>query len=75
MTKRISGKVVYQNFSGGFWGIVADNGREYRPIHMPNQLKKKGARVNIVIKKVNEEASMFMWGEAVKVISFSTLSI
>lgn len=72
MAKRISGKVVYQNFSGGFWGIVSDSGREYRPIRMPNQLKKKGARVNIVVKKVKEDMSMFMWGEPVKIISFST---
>ncbi len=73
MSKRISGKVVYQNFSGGFWGIVTDSGIEYRPVNFPNQLKKKGVRVDIVIKKVKDEVSMFMWGEPVKIISFSTL--
>ena len=70
--KRISGKVVYQNFSGGFWGIVSDDGKEYRPIHMPNQLKKNGARISVFVKKVKEEVSMFMWGEPVEIIMFST---
>ena len=51
MSKRISGKVVYQNFSGGFWGIITDSGKEYRPVNFPDQLKKKGVRVDIVIKK------------------------
>jgi hypothetical protein len=73
MSKRISGKVVYQNFSGGFWGIITDSGKEYRPVNFPDQLKKKGVRVDIVIKKVKDEVSMFMWGEPVKIISFSTL--
>lgn len=73
MSKRISGKVVYQDFSGGFWGIVSDTGKEYRPVNFPNQLKKKDARVDIVIKKVKDEVSMFMWGEPVEIISFSTL--
>lgn len=72
MAKRISGKVVYETISGGFWGIVGDNGKEYRPIHMPNQLKRKGARVSVVIKNVDEGMSIFMWGEPVKIISFST---
>jgi hypothetical protein len=73
MSKRITGKVAYQSFSGGFWGIVSDSGKEYRPVNFPNQLKKEGARVDIVIKKVENEVSMFMWGEPVKIISFSTL--
>jgi len=72
MAKRISGKVVYQDFSGGFWGIVGDDGNNYRPVEMPNQLKKDGAKVNIVIRKMPDEVSIFMWGQPVKIISFST---
>jgi len=75
MAKRISGKVVYETISGGFWGIVTDSGKEYRPIEMPNQLKKKGARVSVVIKKVDEGMSIFMWGEPVEIISFTTTFI
>lgn len=75
MAKRITGKVVYETISGGFWGIVADNGKEYRPIEMPNQLKSKGARVSVVVKKVDEGMSIFMWGEPVEIISFTTTFI
>ena len=73
MVKRINGKVAYQDFSGGFYGIIADNGTEYRPVNMPEQLKKNGASVSLVVTKAKEEVSMFMWGEAVRIISFHTL--
>ena len=72
MSKRINGKVVYQDFSGGFWGIAGEDGKEYRPIHMPNQLKKKGKRVSVVVREMKDEVSMFMWGVPVEILSFST---
>lgn len=73
MVKRINGKVTYQDFSGGFYGIIGDDGREYRPINMPEQLKKDGAKVSVVLAKASEEVSIFMWGESVKIVSFQTL--
>ncbi len=73
MSKRVLGKVIYHDFSGGFWGIVSDKGIEYRPLNFPIQLKKEGVRVNIVVEDMNDEISMFMWGQPVKIISFSIL--
>ena len=49
MSKRVLGKVIYHDFSGGFWGIVSDKGIEYRPLNFPIQLKKEGVRVDIVV--------------------------
>ena len=73
MAKRISGKIVYQDLGTGFWGIIADNGKEYRPVNMPEQLKRKGAQVSVLIKKTTNQVSMFMWGEAVEIVGFHTL--
>jgi len=73
MSKRVLGKVIYHDFSGGFWGIVSDKGIEYRPLNFPIQLKKEGVRVDIVVEYMNDEISMFMWGQPVKIISFSIL--
>lgn len=69
---RITGKVVYQNLNGGFWGIVANNGNEYLPINMPEQLKKEGATVAVQLQEV-DMMSMYMWGTTVRIISFHTL--
>ena len=74
MSKSISGTVVYQNLGTGMWGIEGDDGQQYRPINMPEQIKYEGAKVRVIIKKVEEAASVFMWGTPVRVVSFHTLS-
>ncbi len=71
--KSVSGKVAYQQLGGGFWGIIGDDGQEYRPVNMPNQLKYEGHRVKVKVVPVEEEMSIFMWGQTVKVISFETM--
>jgi len=69
----ITGKVVYQNIGMGCWGIVANNGKEYRPVNMPEQLKTEGAKVTVSARTVMESVSMFMWGTPVKITSFETI--
>ena len=69
----ITGKVVYQNIGMGCWGIVANNGKEYRPVNMPEQLKTEGAKVTVSARAVTETVSMFMWGTPVKITSFETI--
>lgn len=75
MKKQITGKVVYQNLGMGFWGIVGNDGNEWLPINMPEQLKNEGAKVTVVIKTIDDHMSMHMWGTAVKIISFQTLMV
>ncbi len=69
--KTITGKVTYQNLGTGFWGIIDSNGNEWRPVNMPEQLKRAGKKVTVRIKEV-DDMSIFMWGTAVRVLSFST---
>ena len=71
---KIRGKVVYQNLGTGFWGIITDDGAEYLPLNMPEQLKSVGAKVSCTAREIDEDASMFMWGVPVKIISFETIS-
>ena len=65
--------MVYQNLGMGCWGIVDSRGKEFRPINMPEQLKTVGAEVEVVARDANEDVSMIMWGEPVRILSFSTL--
>ena len=71
---KIRGTVTYQNLGTGFWGIVGDNGSDYRPLNMPEQLKTIGAKVSCTAREIDEEMSIFMWGVPVKIISFETIS-
>ena len=70
----ISGTIVYKNIGPGCWGIEANNGKAYRLINIPEQLKKDGAKARLVVKEVEEGFSVFMWGTLAKVVSFHTLS-
>ncbi len=70
-TKTIIGTVVRKNLGIGFWGIVGDDGVDYRPVNMPEQLKKKGKKVTITAE-LTDDMSIFMWGTAIKIISFET---
>ncbi len=71
---KIKGKVVYQNIATGFWGIVDESGKEWRPVNMPEQLKSEGKTVTVEVKEVQEDMSVFMWGTAVKIVGFRTLT-
>lgn len=71
---KISGKAKFQNIDMGFWGIISDDGKKYRPINMPEQLKVEGADVHCVVQEVDYDVDIYMWGTAVEVISFETPS-
>ncbi len=70
--KIIQGKVVYQNIGPGFWGIIDQLGGEWRPVNLPEQLKKEGKSIRVTIQETGEEMSVFMWGKAVRIVGFHT---
>lgn len=70
---KIKGKVQFQNLEGGFWSIIDKNGINYRPVNMPEQLKLEGVEVELNAIAHNE-MSFIMWGDPIKIISFSTLN-
>lgn len=64
---RITGRIVYQDLEGGFWGIVADDGSQYHPVEgLPHHLRKDGCRVRAEVEPTNV-VSFAMWGKNVRV--------
>ena len=68
----ITGIVKYQELEGGFWSIIGDDGTEYAPIGMPDQLKHEGRKVSVKASNF-EGVSMMMWGIPITIHSFHTL--
>jgi hypothetical protein len=66
----VKGTVSYQDIGPGFWAIIDENGRKWRPVKMPQALRKAGTSGTFEIQEVVEEMSVFMWGSPVKVISY-----
>ncbi len=69
---KIAGKVTHQQLEGGFWGIIGKDGRQWRPVKMPDQLKYDGMVVEVVGEEVEDEVSFQMWGNPIRIISFET---
>lgn len=73
MSKKLKGTATYINLGTGFWGIVDKNGKKWLPVNMPEQLKEEGKEVDCRIIPFDGD-TIQMWGEAVEVVSFKTIS-
>ena len=71
---KIKGKTTYQHLGTGFWGVVGDDGQEWRPVDMPSELQKEGLKVELQANKADEQMSVFMWGTAIKIKSYQILN-
>jgi hypothetical protein len=69
----IEGKVAHLPINGGFWGIIDDQGQEWRPVPMPEEIKIDGLKVKVEAREVEEAFSIFMWGTPVKIVSFEAI--
>jgi hypothetical protein len=64
-TQTIKGKLSYQDISGGFWGIIGDDGERYRPVEgVPEAFRKEGLQVTAEVEPYTG-FSIFMWGQDV----------
>ena len=67
---KIKGTVKYQKLSGGFWGLVDEEGNDWKPLEMPKELQKEGLKVELKAKKTEAMMSIFMWGTSIEILEF-----
>ena len=56
------GTVRYFNLEGGFWGIVADDGRHILPQNLPEEYRKDGLRLSFKAQEVKDMMTIQQWG-------------
>ncbi len=56
------GTVRYFNLEGGFWGIVADDGRHILPQNLPQEYRKDGLRLSFKAQEVKDMMTIQQWG-------------
>lgn len=61
----------FVDLEGGFWGMIDKHGNQFMPVNLPEQLKYEGRSFMITIEPL-DVMGMMMWGEPVKIISFTT---
>jgi hypothetical protein len=63
-----TGTVTYIDLEGGFYGIVADDGKQYLPQNLDPAFAQDGLSVRFTLKPV-DVATIQQWGEPVEVVS------
>jgi hypothetical protein len=69
----ITGKIQHIALGTGFWGIVGDDGQNYRPTKLPPKLQQDGLRISAEVEDAPNQMSVFMWGKAVAIKSYEIL--
>lgn len=68
-----TGTIKYLSFEGGFYGIVADNGKRYDPINLPKEYRQDGLRVGFQAIEMKGMVSIRMWGTIIKITKITKL--
>jgi hypothetical protein len=65
------GTVVCLQLEGGFYGLLADDGKRYEPLNLPEPMRNPNLRVRVrgIFRK--QIASSRMWGEVIEIIDIS----
>lgn len=63
-----TGKIVFLDFEGGFFGIIADDGGHYDPKNLPDEFKIDGLLIEFIAKILPGIPSIHMWGEIVELL-------
>ena len=61
------GKIVYNDFEGGFYGIVTDAGERFDPLNLDERYHKEGITIAGQYKERKDLLSHHMWGKIVEV--------
>ena len=70
---QITGTVSYIDLSGGFWGIIGDDGKKYNPLRgLPANLQKEGTKIRANCKP-STDFSIHMWGKNVDLQSIEQI--
>ncbi len=64
----IKGRIVWQDLESGFWGIIDEDGRQWRPNSLPAAFQRDGAEVRVKAERSEEGFSMFMWGSPITIL-------
>ncbi len=64
----VTGKIVFIPLEGGFYGIIADDGRQFDPLGLPEEFRKDSLPIRAVLKEVEGAVSFRMWGTIVEIV-------
>lgn len=67
-----SGTIVYQNFEGGFYGIIADDGTSYLPLNLPDEFAQDNLSVAFTGVVKTDVMTIQQWGTPLELTEMSS---
>jgi hypothetical protein len=67
------GSIIFQEFEGGFFGIITDDGNKYKPVNLPVNFQRDGLRVRFEGKLNADLVGIHMWGTLIEIINMKEL--
>ena len=68
-----SGRVIYLDNEGGFYGIICDNGTTYDPVNLPGDYQVDELRVKFNGTVLANQTGIHMWGTMITIDNISGL--
>ena len=69
-----SGTIIYQDLEGGFYSIMGDDGKQYLPASLAQDLKINGTRIWYSVLPTPDSVSMYMAGTSVDILSIEPIT-
>lgn len=64
---QFEGKVKYIPLEGGFWGLIANDGKKYNPVTLPKQFHVEDLPVRVKAELMHGMVGIHMWGQIIRV--------
>ena len=68
-----TGTITYQDFEGGFFGIVGDDGNRFDVGRLDEAFQVDGMRVRYVLNRREGVMSTRMWGRIVEIVHLEAI--
>jgi hypothetical protein len=68
---RIVGTVRHVDLEGGFFGIVAEDHKQYEPVNLPDEFKEDGLPVEIKAVILRDVVGFRQWGQHIAIEEIS----
>jgi hypothetical protein len=71
-TVAITGTVAFVDLEDGFFGIIADDGRRYLPLDLPEAFARDGLAVTAEVTVRKDVATIQQWGTPVEIVAITS---
>ncbi|MBU2894992.1 hypothetical protein KO495_16950 [Colwellia sp. D2M02] len=67
--------VIFNDFEGGFYGLVTLNGDNLLPLNLPKEYQVKGTKLKVKGKPIEDMMTTVQWGTVFNITDFEVVTL